>query len=102
MVFCGESIITEISVYVSFYMSEFIIQSTCYLDGFIQRIGYPFSTRSFRDAVANNFSIVEIKEWIKVELFRDQVSLLIQLVIFELGCICGDFLVRNAGVKPAL
>ena len=28
MVFCGESIITEISVYVSFYMSEFIIQST--------------------------------------------------------------------------
>ena len=26
--FCGESIITEISVYVSFYMSEFIIQST--------------------------------------------------------------------------
>lgn len=30
MVFCGESIITEISVYVSFYMSEFIIQSTLY------------------------------------------------------------------------
>lgn len=28
MVFCGESIITEISVYVFFYMSEFIIQST--------------------------------------------------------------------------
>lgn len=31
MVFCGESIITEISVYVFFYMSEFIIQSTVYL-----------------------------------------------------------------------
>ena len=30
MVFCGESIITEISVYVFFYMSEFIIQSTKY------------------------------------------------------------------------
>ena len=28
MAFCGESIITEISVYVFFYMSEFIIQST--------------------------------------------------------------------------
>ena len=35
MVFCGESIITEISVYVSFYMSEFIIQSTI----FFQRVG---------------------------------------------------------------
>jgi len=33
MVFCGESIITEISVYVSFYMSEFIIQSTVGKDG---------------------------------------------------------------------
>ena len=31
MVFCGESIITEISVYVSFYMSEFIIQSTKFM-----------------------------------------------------------------------
>lgn len=32
MVFCGESIITEISVYVFFYMSEFIIQSTHLMD----------------------------------------------------------------------
>lgn len=31
MVFCGESIITEISVYVFFYMSEFIIQSTLFI-----------------------------------------------------------------------
>ena len=38
MVFCGESIITEISVYVSFYMSEFIIQST----NFLQRDDFPF------------------------------------------------------------
>ena len=33
MVFCGESIITEISVYVFFYMSEFIIQSTLFEEG---------------------------------------------------------------------
>ena len=39
MVFCGESIITEISVYVSFYMSEFIIQST-EKKGFTQGIFY--------------------------------------------------------------
>ena len=36
MVFCGESIITEISVYVSFYMSEFIIQSTIFFRGELQ------------------------------------------------------------------
>ena len=41
MVFCGESIITEISVYVSFYMSEFIIQSTLNID-FLSRKKWTF------------------------------------------------------------
>ena len=39
MVFCGESIITEISVYVFFYMSEFIIQSTYFFPGEKVRLG---------------------------------------------------------------